>query len=481
LELEETDIQLGKFLGEGVYSEVYQGSVYGTQVAVKKFKNQSTDPQYLAGIRKEVKIMKSIRHPNLLLFLGACTKPGSLMIVTELLDKSFHDIHSTYTLFQKLKMAKDAAKGISWLHSLQPIIIHRDLKPENILVDASGKITKVADFGLALVKDQSKQSREEMKKIRGSPAFMSPEALLGKELTPRTDVYSFGMILWELLTGQSPYESLEVENFEELIEEICVKNTREKIPSDCPSTLKKLISSCWKPNPEERPDFLHIISSLDDCLVEVAIKDEEAKQFWRKSFSDIGGESLKLEVKWDVFLKALSKYLKVSSSVKIWNAVQQLLNLHDEQDLVQIQNFGNLLKWFGPLGTPGSEDTFLLRVQDICSNRWFFGDISQKLAEEQLSLHAPGCFLIRFSSQPGNYTLSKLISRDGKKLVVHIRILHENDNYHFNLDGKEHQFSNLDDLVKDTQLDLKTPCPGSKYYASFRVKHNMGGGYINQM
>jgi serine/threonine protein kinase len=74
-----------------------------------------------------------------------------------------------------MKMAKEAAKGISWLHSNNPAIIHRDLKPENILIDGSGRTVKVADFGLSLVKDHSKQEREEMRKIRGSPAFMSPE------------------------------------------------------------------------------------------------------------------------------------------------------------------------------------------------------------------------------------------------------------------------------------------------------------------
>ncbi len=96
--------------------------------------------------------------------------------------------------------------------------IHIHISLENILVDKSGTVVKVADFGLSLVKDHSKQEAEEMKKIRGSPAFMSPEALLGSNLNTKTDVYSFGMILWELLACSSPYEALEIESFDQVTE-----------------------------------------------------------------------------------------------------------------------------------------------------------------------------------------------------------------------------------------------------------------------
>lgn len=248
------------------------------------------------------------------------------MIVTELMEQSFHDLNnSKKDLFTKLKMAREAAKGISWLHSLTPVIIHRDLKPENILCDESGKVVKVADFGLSLVKDHSKQEAEEMKKIRGSPAFMSPEALLGKELTPKTDVYSFGMILWELLTGRSPYEDLEIESFEQLIEEISNKGTRETIPDDAPVCLRRLLEACWKGNPEERPNFLQILAQLDDCLLEVGISDNDARKFWKDNFTENG--ILKLEVSWKIFLPAIAKhpYINLATNLKIFQGLKLLL------------------------------------------------------------------------------------------------------------------------------------------------------------
>jgi serine/threonine protein kinase len=324
LELDPEDIKLGEFLGEGVYSEVYKGYCYGTQVAVKKFKNQGFDPEILKEVRKEVRIMKSLHHPNLLLFLGACTKPGHLMIVTELMEKSFHEIStSKVDLFTKLKMAKEAAKGMSWLHSLSPAIIHRDLKPENILVNQSRKAVKIADFGLSLVKDHSKQEAEEMKRIRGSPAFMSPEALLGNDLTPKTDVYSFGMILWELLTGKSPYDDLSIESFEQLIEEICEKGTREKIPDDCPPSFRKLIESCWAPLPEQRPSFLQLITQLDECILEVAIADKEGRRMWKRHFTE--ANMLKAEVAWEAFLSAVSLTLRMSPGLKIFQGLKSMI------------------------------------------------------------------------------------------------------------------------------------------------------------
>jgi len=260
--------------------------------------------------------MKSIRHPNLLLFLGACTIPGQLMIVTELMDKSFHDLNDPEVdLLTKLKMAKEAAKGISWLHSLTPAIIHRDLKPENILVDQSNVAVKVADFGLSLVKDHSSTEMEEMKKIRGSPAFMSPEALLGTELTPKTDVYSFAMILWELISGKSPYENLEIESFEQLIEEICDKGTRETIPTTCPSSLKQLITAGWQLDPNSRPNFLQIIHQLDQCILEVAIEDKDARKMWKQNFSP--NHSLKNRSSLEFFFAGFS--ISSSSSTIIKN------------------------------------------------------------------------------------------------------------------------------------------------------------------
>jgi len=474
VEIPSEDIETSDFLGEGVYSEVYKGYVYGTQVAVKKFKNQGLDPAVLREIRKEVGIMRSLRHPNLLLFLGACTeKPGHLMIVTELMESSFHEMNSA-DLMTKLKNARLAARGMSWLHSRTPVIIHRDLKPENILVDGTGGV-KVADFGLSLVKDHSKQEAEEMRKIRGSPAFMSPEALLGQELTPKTDVYSFGMILWELVSMKSPYDDLHIESFEQLIDVICVKKIREKIPSNLPTTLKLLIESCWQPDPAQRPTFLNIIVLLETAILEAGIEDKEARVWWQKCFSQ--NNTLRTDVPFETFLMHLSNHLKVQSNLKIFQGLRSML-VKNDRDIVHMEDFGNLLKWFGPLEE--SDKNFLATMQNLFNKRWFHGDISQESAENTLAGSEPGTYLIRFSSTPGNFALSKVVENQSKeRMVLHIRIPHTvGKGYSLTLDGTTHQFPSLEDLVKTPILQLGSAAPGSKYYAQLRLKQIVTG-YVN--
>jgi len=408
VEIPSEDIETSDFLGEGVYSEVYKGYIYGTQVAVKKFKNQGLDPAVLREIRKEVGIMRSLRHPNLLLFLGACTeKPGHLMIVTELMESSFHEMHSA-DLMTKLKNSRLAARGMSWLHSRTPVIIHRDLKPENILIDGTGGV-KVADFGLSLVKDHSKQEAEEMRKIRGSPAFMSPEALLGQELTPKTDVYSFGMILWELVSNKSPYDDLHIESFEQLIDVICVKKIREKIPSHLPTTLRQLIESCWQSDPAMRPSFLSLISLLETAILEAGLEDKAARTWWHKCFSQ--NNTLRTDVPFETFLMHLSNHLRVASNLKIFQGLRTML-VKGDRDIVHMEDFGNLLKWFGPLEE--GEKNFLTTMQNLFNKRWFHGDISQESAENTLAGSEPGTYLIRFSSTPGNFALSKVVESQTK-------------------------------------------------------------------
>jgi tRNA A-37 threonylcarbamoyl transferase component Bud32 len=489
LDLKPGDIEIGEFLGDGVYSEVFKGTVYGTPVAVKKFKNQGFDPNVLKEVRKEVRIMRSIRHPNLLLFLGACTEPGELMIVTELMGCSFHElVGQGVSTFDKIVMAKEAAKGLSWLHSLTPVIIHRDLKPENILVSENRNTVKVADFGLSLVRDNSSAMVEEMKKIRGSPAFMSPEALLAKELTPATDVYSFGMILWELFTEGSPYDDLRIESFEQLIDEICEKNTRERIPEDFSPALSGIVAKSWLPKPEDRPTFLEVIEALDTALLEHAIPDPNGRRMWERCFRHQQGSGTTVEVPFAKFQSALEYHVDVGISSKLWTALQAMMHVSLAGDgkpsPVHILRFGNLLRWFGPMEAPNAnepEKSFLARMQRLFTYRWFHGDISTEMAETRLSESKPGTFLVRFSSNPGQWALSKVVQVEGdgeETQTLHIRVHYEAGEFSVSLGNEVYKYDSLTDLVKAPVLELGSPCPGSKYYAQFRVKQRHLG-YVN--
>jgi hypothetical protein len=129
-DLNPADIQLGKELGRGAYGTVFSATLRGQNVAVKKLNSQNIDEKKLTDFKKEVEIMSKLRHPNVLLFMGACTQPGNLMIVTELMPKgSLRELlkDSKYTFKQRMQFAKQTAQGMAWLHTMTPPMIHRDL------------------------------------------------------------------------------------------------------------------------------------------------------------------------------------------------------------------------------------------------------------------------------------------------------------------------------------------------------------------
>ncbi|XP_019057946.1 PREDICTED: serine/threonine-protein kinase EDR1-like isoform X2 [Tarenaya hassleriana] len=150
------EIASGERIGLGSYGEVYRGDWHGTEVAVKKFLDQEIIGEALEEFKSEVRIMKKLRHPNIVLFMGAITRPPNLSIVTEFLPRGslyrlIHRTHNQLDERRRLRMALDAARGMNYLHSCNPVIVHRDLKSPNLLVDKNW-VVKVCDFGLSRMK-----------------------------------------------------------------------------------------------------------------------------------------------------------------------------------------------------------------------------------------------------------------------------------------------------------------------------------------
>ncbi|KAJ8536042.1 hypothetical protein K7X08_034443 [Anisodus acutangulus] len=150
------EITLGERIGLGSYGEVYRGDWHGTEVAVKKFLDQDITGESLEEFKSEVMIMKRARHPNVVLFMGAVTRPPNLSIITEFLHRGsfyrlIHRPNNQLDERRRLRMALDAARGMNYLHNCTPVIVHRDLKSPNLLVDKNW-VVKVCDFGLSKMK-----------------------------------------------------------------------------------------------------------------------------------------------------------------------------------------------------------------------------------------------------------------------------------------------------------------------------------------
>ena len=262
-EIDADELELGTRIGVGSYGEVYRGQWRYTEVAIKVFLDQDLGARVLLSFSKEVAIMKKLRHPNIVQFMGACSKPPNLCIVTQYVHRGslFKLLHRsercpTVNLDERrrLQMALDVARGMNYLHTCRPPVIHRDLKSPNLLVDKDMTI-KVCDFGLSRVRHATVLSA---KSQAGTPEWTAPEVLQGKSCNEASDVYSFGVVLWELQTGEEPWTD---KSAMQVVGAVGFAHERLPIPDGMSPGLGDLMARCFG-KPEDRPSFSEIISIL---------------------------------------------------------------------------------------------------------------------------------------------------------------------------------------------------------------------------
>ncbi|KAF2908341.1 hypothetical protein DAI22_12g177800 [Oryza sativa Japonica Group] len=254
------DLVIGEQIGQGSCGTVYHALWYGSDVAVKVFSKQEYSEEVIQTFRQEVSLMKKLRHPNILLFMGAVTSPQRLCIVTEFLPRGslFRLLQRNNTKLdwrRRVHMALDIARGMNYLHHFSPLIIHRDLKSSNLLVDKNWTV-KVADFGLSRLKRETFLTT---KTGKGTPQWMAPEVLRNEPSDEKSDVYSYGVILWELVTQKIPWENL---NSMQVIGAVGFMNHRLEIPSETDPQWTSLILSCWETDSQLRPSFQQLLERL---------------------------------------------------------------------------------------------------------------------------------------------------------------------------------------------------------------------------
>ncbi|KAL8234380.1 hypothetical protein R6Q59_020480 [Mikania micrantha] len=251
-------------VASGSYGDLYKGTYHSQEVAVKILKTERVNTDLQKEFAQEVYILRKVRHKNVVQFIGACTKPPSLCIVTEFMSGGsvydyLHKQKGTFKLPTLLKVSIDISKGMNYLH--QNNIIHRDLKAANLLMDEHD-VVKVADFGVARVKAQTGVMTAET----GTYRWMAPEVIEHKPYDHKADVFSFGVVLWELLTGKVPYEYLTPL---QAAVGVVQKGLRPTIPKNTPPKLAELLEKCWQQDPNLRPDFTEIIEILKQISKEV--------------------------------------------------------------------------------------------------------------------------------------------------------------------------------------------------------------------
>ncbi|XP_024519968.1 probable serine/threonine-protein kinase SIS8 isoform X1 [Selaginella moellendorffii] len=252
-------------IGQGSCATVHRGTWCGLDVAVKVFHELQYNESGMEDFRKEVSIMKKLRHPNIVLFLGAASTQDRLYIVTELMPRGslFKLLHRRPTGLdwkRKLSMALDVARGMTYLHNCTPPIVHRDLKSTNLLVDKNLKV-KVGDFSLSRLKHSNFLTGNAR---MGTSQWMPPEVLRSEASSEKSDVYSFGVILWELATEEVPWKDLDPL---QVIAVVGFKDKRMPLPESLDPKYAATIQDCWKSAWEERPSFEELTVRLKEMLI----------------------------------------------------------------------------------------------------------------------------------------------------------------------------------------------------------------------
>ncbi|KAM1050416.1 hypothetical protein ACFX13_032892 [Malus domestica] len=262
------DLHLGDAIGQGSCAIVYRGIWNESDVAIKVYFKNEYSEGILQDYKKEIDIMKRLRHPNVLLFMGAVCSQEHLAIVTEYLPrgslfKQLHKNNQTLDIRRRLVMALDVARGMNYLHHRNPPIVHRDLKSSNLLVDKNWTV-KVGDFDLSKLKNATFLSA---KSGRGTPQWMAPEVLRNEPSNEKSDVFSFGVILWELMTQSVPWNNL---NSLQVVGIVGFMDRRLDIPEGLDPQVVSIIEDCWQSGLEQRPSFEDIIQRMKGLIQKVA-------------------------------------------------------------------------------------------------------------------------------------------------------------------------------------------------------------------
>ncbi|KAM3931624.1 tyrosine-protein kinase FRK [Leptodactylus fuscus] len=260
-EIDRTSLKFLKKLGQGQFGEVWEGLWNNTiSVAIKTLKKGSMKPQ---DFLREAQIMKRLRHPKLIQLYAVCSLEEPVYIITELMRHGSlltylqNDNGATIKVVQQVDIGAQVASGMAYLERQN--FIHRDLAARNVLVGENG-VYKVADFGLARVFEDD-DVYQAAKDTKLPLKWTAPEAAESNTFSVKSDVWSFGILLYEIVTyGKMPYPGLTGRQALEKLKQ----GYRIPKPFNCPQDLYNIMLDCWNADPENRPTFETLQWRLED-------------------------------------------------------------------------------------------------------------------------------------------------------------------------------------------------------------------------
>ncbi|XP_035224894.1 mitogen-activated protein kinase kinase kinase 7-like [Stegodyphus dumicola] len=260
-EIDFKEITLEGILGKGSFGTVRKGKWRNIDVAVKVIETEQEKKAFIV----EVQQLSRVNHPNIVKLYGACTKQPVCLIMEYAEGGSLYDVlhvmkQVQYTAAHAISWLLQTANGVAYLHNMKPRpLIHRDLKPPNLLLVNGGTVLKICDFGTACDKHTN------MTNSKGSAAWMAPEVFEGSQYSEKCDIFSWSIILWEVLTRQKPFHD------GERATAFCImwavhNGKRPPLIQGCPKPLESLMTRCWAKNAKDRPDMIDVQSELSEIF-----------------------------------------------------------------------------------------------------------------------------------------------------------------------------------------------------------------------
>lgn len=324
----------GEELGHGGYGVVYLciDKQTNEQVAIKELHLETLKGKQLKSFCREIRVLAVASHPFLVRFIGFTTEPP-YWIVTEYASSGslFHKLHKKnnaanveqLTGSSKTQIAMGIAGGMARLHELN--VIHRDLKTLNVLLD-SKFLPKICDYGIARFLGDNETGLV-TKKV-GTPAWMAPELFQESVYTNKVDVYSYGIMLWEMLSGNVPYKGKKPA---EVMQSVVMRDERPPLSPLAPNKLKNLIIMCWNKDAKMRPTFAKIYELFASKTIKFPDTDDTAIQ----AIISITNKWKFKNMQQEELLKSQALGSNKFMSVPKSNVCQQVFEMQDMKEVYQ--------------------------------------------------------------------------------------------------------------------------------------------------
>ncbi|XP_047429532.1 mitogen-activated protein kinase kinase kinase 7 isoform X2 [Mugil cephalus] len=259
-EINYEDIEVEEVVGRGAFGVVCKAKWKGKDVAIKTIESESERKAFIVELRQ----LSRVNHPNIVKLYGSCNNPVCLVMEYAEGGSLYNVLHGAeplpyYTASHAMSWCFQCSQGVAYLHGMKPkALIHRDLKPPNLLLVAGGTVLKICDFGTAC------DIQTHMTNNKGSAAWMAPEVFEGSNYSEKCDVFSWGIILWEVITRRKPFDEIGGPAFR--IMWAVHNGTRPPLIKNLPKPIESLMTRCWSKDPSQRPSMEEIVKIMTHLM-----------------------------------------------------------------------------------------------------------------------------------------------------------------------------------------------------------------------